>query len=107
MIFRLVPFRHYKPPTGTDQFLAYVERFNVVHRESATGMYQVKRARRVDNFPMGDIIPLDRLRASADLSPRFGKVANKKFTSHNTFELCDNFWLNHFYTKEHLWTLVE
>ncbi|KAJ6564518.1 hypothetical protein B0H19DRAFT_1209885 [Mycena capillaripes] len=119
LIFRLVPWRNHRPPTGTDRFLAYVERFDVVNqidpvtnnsglfREPTTGMYQVKRARRANNSPMGDVIPLDRLRASVELTPRFGKVANKKLTCQNTFALCDNFWLNHFYTKELFWTLSD
>ncbi|KAJ6524938.1 hypothetical protein B0H19DRAFT_1085060 [Mycena capillaripes] len=119
LIFRLVPWQNHRPPTGIDRFLAYIERFDVVNqinpvtnnsglfREPTTAMYQVKRARRANNSPMGDIIPLDRLRASVELTPRFGKVANKKLTCQNTFALCDNFWLNHFYTKELFWTLSD
>jgi hypothetical protein len=118
MIFRVVPFDGFVSPVGTDQFLAYVQRFDIVSQidpvtqtrgsvpEPTTGMYQVKRARRADGSPMGDIVPLERLRAAVELTPRFGKTANKRLTHATTLDYCEDFWLDHYYTKELFWTLT-
>ncbi|KAJ7827298.1 hypothetical protein B0H13DRAFT_1917730 [Mycena leptocephala] len=61
-----------------------VQRFDIVPQmrggfpEPASGMYQLKRARRVDQSIMGDIIPLDRLRMRVELTPHFGKMADRR-----------------------------
>ncbi|KAJ7903981.1 hypothetical protein B0H13DRAFT_2233932 [Mycena leptocephala] len=119
MIFHVVMGKDFVPPAGTDQFLAYVQRFDVVHqtdpdsgvrglfRDPATTMYQLKRARRTNGSPMGDVVPLDRLRAAVDLGPRLGKKANKKLTYQTILAYCDNLHLNHFYTKELFWALTQ
>ncbi|KAJ6577731.1 hypothetical protein B0H19DRAFT_1337416 [Mycena capillaripes] len=118
MVFRVVPRNGFVSPVGTDQFLAYVQRFDIVSQidpvtqtrgsvpEPTTGMYQVKRARRADGSPMGDIVPLERLRAAVELTPRFGKTANKRLTHATTLDYCEDFWLDHWYTKELFWTLA-
>ncbi|KAJ7922514.1 hypothetical protein B0H13DRAFT_2230452 [Mycena leptocephala] len=109
MIFHVVTGKGFVPPAGTDQFLAYVQRFDVVHqtdpdsgvrglfRDPATTMYQLKRARRTNGSPMGDVVPLERLRA----------VANKKLTYQTILDYCDDLHLNHFYTKELFWALTQ
>ncbi|KAJ7889673.1 hypothetical protein B0H13DRAFT_1887943 [Mycena leptocephala] len=118
MVFRVVPRNGFVSPVGTDQFLAYVQRFAIVSQidpvtqtrgsfpEPTTGMYQVKRARRAGGSPMGDIVPLKRLRASVELTPRFGKTANKRLTHAITLNYCGEFWPTHWYTKELFWTLA-
>ncbi|KAJ7651861.1 hypothetical protein B0H17DRAFT_1147535, partial [Mycena rosella] len=74
MIMRAVP-QGSDPPPGTAGFLAYVQRFDVVSRgdgpclDPGTGMYRLKRARRADGTIMGDILPLDHLRAHVALPP--------------------------------------
>ncbi|KAJ7816384.1 hypothetical protein B0H13DRAFT_2242446 [Mycena leptocephala] len=119
MIFHVVTGKGFVPPAGTDQFLAYVQRFDVVHqtdpdsgvrglfRDPATTMYHMKRARRTNGSPMGDVVPLERLRAIVDLVPRSGKKANKKLTYQTILNYCDDFHLNHFYTKELFWALTQ
>jgi hypothetical protein len=119
MIFRIVPWPDCVAPTGTDEFLAYVQRFNVVHqihpvtkvsgpfREPATGMYQLKRARRADGSPMGDVVPLERLRAKVELSPRHGKTADKRLKHETTLDYCQDFHLDHFFNKELFWALTQ
>ncbi|KAJ7705774.1 hypothetical protein B0H16DRAFT_1668181 [Mycena metata] len=118
VIFRVVPRSGFIAPAGTDQFLAYVQRFDIVSQpnpeggangpfpESSTGMFQLKRARRADGSIMGDVVPLHRVRARVELTPRFGKVANKKLTSGTSLEYCDEFWLDKWFTKELFWTLT-
>ncbi|KAJ7826831.1 hypothetical protein B0H13DRAFT_2241080 [Mycena leptocephala] len=119
MIFRIVPWPDCVAPTGTDEFLAYVQRFNVVHqihpvtkvsgpfREPTTGMYQLKRARRADGSPMGDVVPLERLRAKVELSPRHGKTADKRLKHETTLDYCQDFHLDHFFNKELFWALTQ
>ncbi len=119
MIFHVVTGKGFVPPAGTNQFLAYVQRFDVVHqtdpdsgvrglfRDPATTMYQLKRARRTNGSPMGDVVLLERLRAIVDLGPRLGKKANKKLTYQTILDYCNDLHLNHFYTKELFWGLTQ
>ncbi|KAJ7665341.1 hypothetical protein DFH06DRAFT_1323734 [Mycena polygramma] len=108
LIFRAVPERHSVPPTGKDQFLAYVQRFNVAPEPvPSTGLYKASRAIRDDKTLVGDVIPLERLRAAVDLNPMFGKTANRQLTVQNAFHYCTNFWLNPFFIKEFFWALDE
>ncbi|KAJ7023961.1 hypothetical protein C8F04DRAFT_1303601 [Mycena alexandri] len=117
LIFRVVPWTDFIAPAGTEQFLAYVQRFDIVSQpnpgggangpfpEPSTGMFLLKRARRADGSAMGDIVPLHRVRAPIELTPRFGKVANKKLTSQTSLDYCDEFWLDKWFTKELFWSL--
>ncbi|KAJ7036721.1 hypothetical protein C8F04DRAFT_1336137, partial [Mycena alexandri] len=111
MILRVVPRRHRLPPVGTSRFLAYVQRFDIVPQmngsgergifpEQATGMYLLKRARRVDGSIMGDIVPLDRLRVPVELTPRFGKVAERRYSTETSLDFCEEFWLCKWFNKE-------
>ncbi|KAJ7481071.1 hypothetical protein B0H11DRAFT_1724567 [Mycena galericulata] len=111
MILRVVPRRDRLPPAGTSGFLAYVQRFDIVPQmngsgergtfpEQATGMYLLKRARRADGSIMGDIVPLDRLRAPVELTPRFGKVAERRYSMETSLDFCEEFWLCKWFNKE-------
>lgn len=119
MIFRVVPRKDSLPPAGTNNFLAYVQRFDVVPQidptsggrgvfpEPASGMYQLKRARRVDQSIMGDIIPLERVRAPVELTPRFGKIADKRLTKQTSLDYCEEFWLSKWFNKELFFALSQ
>ncbi|KAJ7017639.1 hypothetical protein C8F04DRAFT_1214995 [Mycena alexandri] len=97
MIFRVVPRR-------TRGFLAYVHRFDF-QQNDASGMYLVKRARRADNSAMGDIVPLDRLRVPVELTPRFGKAADRRLSKETSLDLGDDFWLSKWFNKEFFFAL--
>ncbi|KAJ6461670.1 hypothetical protein C8R45DRAFT_841979 [Mycena sanguinolenta] len=117
MIFRVVPRPSYATPPGTEGFLAYVQRFDIVPQqnpvtkqygsfpEPASGMYALKRARRADNSPRGDIIPLDRLRCPAELTPQFGKKADAHLKKETSLDHWDNFWLSKWFNKEFFYAL--
>jgi hypothetical protein len=119
MIFRVVPPRYTVPRPETKGFLAYVQHFKVVPQtnpmgggkgmlpEPASGMYLLKRARRSDGSIMGDVIPLDRLRAPVELTPRFGKVADRRLSKETSLDLCDEFWLSNWFTKEVFFALCQ
>jgi hypothetical protein len=68
-------------------------------------MYLLKRARRSDRAIMGDVVPLDRLRALIDLVPRFGKEADKQLTRGTALERSSEFWLNKYFDKELFYAL--
>ena len=75
------------PPTsnvvhGIDQFLVYVQRFDIISQQNdssslvsprhpATQMFVLRRSLRAYGSRMGDVIPLSQIRAPVDLVPRF------------------------------------
>jgi hypothetical protein len=63
-------------------------------------MYILKRARHGDDNILGDILPLQQVRASVDLIPCFGNKANCHFTTYNSSSYCSEFWLNKYFNKE-------
>ncbi|KAJ7030184.1 hypothetical protein C8F04DRAFT_1211785 [Mycena alexandri] len=119
MIFRAVTPRDHRPAPGTECFLAYVERFNIVPQtnpqggrkgifpDRASGMYLLKRARRSDQSVMGDIIPLDRIWVAVELTPRFGKVADRRLSKETSLDLCEEFWLSSWFNKELFFSLLQ
>ncbi|KAJ7016326.1 hypothetical protein C8F04DRAFT_1215740 [Mycena alexandri] len=119
MIFRVVTPREHGPAPVTQDFLAYVQRFDIVPQtkpdgsgkgpfpEPASGMYLLKRARRSDKSIMGDVIPLDRLRAPVELTPRFGKKADRRLSKETSLDLCDQFWLPKWFNKEVFFALAQ
>lgn len=116
MILRVVPLREHVP-RGAENFLAYVQRFNIVPQldpttgirgvDPASGMYHLRRARRSDQSIMGDIIPLDRLRASIELTPKFGKKAEQRLSRESSLDLWDDFWLCKWFNKELFFVLSQ
>ncbi|KAH9009323.1 hypothetical protein EDB85DRAFT_1881682, partial [Lactarius pseudohatsudake] len=106
------------PPSSTDLFLSYVQRFDIVPQPNpvapaqrgvyphpSTGMYLLKHARRNDGAIMGDIVPLAQLRALVNLVPRFGEEADKRLTKETALEYSSEFWLNKYFDKELFYAL--
>ncbi|KAJ7130254.1 hypothetical protein C8R44DRAFT_872081 [Mycena epipterygia] len=95
------------PASATAEFLAYVERFDIVGpgTDLASGMHRLKRAKKPDGTIIGDFIPLDRLRARVELTPRFGKTANRRLTKENSLNAWDNFWLTKYFNKDFFFAL--
>ena len=54
---------------------------------------------------IGDILPLDQIRCLADITPRFGKAANRTLTKDNSTEYSTEYWLNKYFNKELFWSL--
>jgi hypothetical protein len=118
LIFRAVPTQTFLPSLGTDLFLSYVQRFDIIPQPNptssnekgpyphpSTGMYLLKRARRSDRAIMGDVVPLARLRALIGMVPRFGKEADTRLTWGTTLEHSSEFWLNKYFDKELFYAL--
>jgi hypothetical protein len=108
MIMRVVPSQGFTSPLGTAEFLAYLHRFDIDPprgsigpcRDPHTDMYRLKRARRSDNTMIGDVVSLDQLRVSVEISPRFGKQADHRLTKETSLDIPEHFWLTKYYNKE-------
>jgi hypothetical protein len=118
LIFRAVPSRIAPSAHGTDLFLTYVRRFDIVPQlnpavqasstrkpDPSTGMYVLKRSRRSNGTTMGDVVPLGQLRTLLDIVPRFGADANKQLTKETSLEFSLEFWLNKYFEKELFYAL--
>jgi hypothetical protein len=121
LIFRAVPSRIAPSAPGTDLFLTYVRRFDIVpqlnpaiqasssrkglYPDPSTGMYVLKRSRRSDGTTMGDVVPLGQLRTLLDIVPRFGAEASKQLTKETSLEFSLEFWLNKYFEKELFYAL--
>jgi hypothetical protein len=106
-------------PIVADQFLAYVQRFNIIlqvnhkvstieepHPDPAAGMYVLKRVKCSNNTLLGDIVPLDQVQTLVELTPRFGDQADWCLTKTNSHAYSSEFWLDKYFTKELFYALT-
>jgi hypothetical protein len=56
---------------------------------------------------MGDIIPLDRLRVRVELTPHFGKMADRHLKKETSLDYCNEFWLAKWFNKELFFALSQ
>ena len=85
----------------TGRFLAYVRRFDCQSQpDSTTGLYSLKRARRSNNELIGNIVPLDQIRALVDIEPRFESKADPTLTKGSSAAKSSEFWLNKYFHKD-------
>lgn len=71
-----------------------------IYPEPDSSLFLLRRAMRANNTPIGDIMPLQQMRALADLVPNFGTGANRRLTHTNSFHYCSEYWLNKYFDKE-------
>ena len=97
---------------GLDQFLAYVEWFDIVPQSGSantpnqfTGMYVLRRALRSDGSRQGHIVPVKFFRTAIMLVPRHGQRADARLSRENSMECAAEFWLNHYFNKELFYSL--
>lgn len=116
MIFRIVPSVLHPQIPGGDRLLTYVKRFDVIPQtncsvsgsrmlrgsfpEPASSLYILTRARRTDDTLIGDILPLDQIRAFVSLTPRFGAQADRRLTQDNSMAHSSEYFLNKYFNKE-------
>ncbi|KAJ3888382.1 hypothetical protein GG344DRAFT_53732 [Lentinula edodes] len=127
MIFTVAqPRRPSLPIEGTHCFLAYCERLDIVNQpppplqyqhlpcyracpfrypDYSTGCYVLKRARRADGTPMGDIIPVSQFRSFADICPLYRGNPHPSLTKSTSQYHSDEFLLNKFFNKETFFAL--
>jgi hypothetical protein len=68
--------------------------------EPRSSLFILKRARRANGELIGDILPLRQVRTLVDLTPCFGKEADRRFTKYNSSTYCSEFRLNKYFDKE-------
>jgi hypothetical protein len=98
---------------GLDQFLTYVQRFDIVpqpgsitdQHDRVTQMFVLKRSLRSDRSRLGDIVPLSQLRAPVDVVPRFSGPADNRLSKVNTLEYSSEFLLNKYFDKDTFYSL--
>lgn len=114
LIFRIV--QHARSLFCEDRFLTYARRFDIApqinenisgsstirgfYPEPKSSLYILKRAKRANGELIGDILPLQQVRALVDLTPCFGKVADRRLTKYNSSTYCSEFRLNKYFDKE-------
>ena len=98
--------------------LAYIQCYDIVpqcnpanpslrgsYPEPTTGLYLLKKATHSSGEPLGDVVPLDQIRAFVDIVPRFEQRANPQFTKESSVAESKEFWLNRYFNKELFWAL--
>ncbi|KAE9388440.1 hypothetical protein BT96DRAFT_960210 [Gymnopus androsaceus JB14] len=114
------------PISGTDKFLAYCERLDVINQpppppqyhhlptykawppyypDYASGCYVLQRATRSDGTPLGDIIPVSQFRALANVSAHLVGPANRALTQYTSFYYGKQFLLNKDFNNETFFAL--
>ncbi|KAJ3515847.1 hypothetical protein NLJ89_g1501 [Agrocybe chaxingu] len=103
----------------TSRFLTYVQRYDIIpqpkelgkpsmrgqHPDPNTGLYILKRAKRTNGQLISDVMPLDQLRALADVTPRMNKTADRRWTKQNSLHYGTEFFLNKYFDKEFFYAL--
>ena len=94
------------PWSWEDQFIAYLQRFDISSElDPTTQLHVLRRSKRSNGSRMGDIIPVSQLRSPVHLVPRFGATADTRFTAYNSMEHASEFWLNYFWDKNSFFAL--
>ena len=110
---RPVPMIGSGPTPGTEAFLVYVQRFDIVPQinpsfssrsgpfpDPASSMYLLKCSTRTDGHRLGDVVPLAQVREQVDITPNFGAKADNRLTKETSLEYSQEFWLNHYFDTE-------
>jgi len=71
-----------------------------IYPEPASSLYILKRAKRSTGAFLGDIMPLDQIRALADLIPVFDNKAHRGLTYQNSQSSCLEYHLNKYFDKD-------
>jgi hypothetical protein len=90
-----------------DQFLVYVQRFDISGEDTSSQLKILKRAKRTNGQRIGDVIPLRQVRAFAHLIPRYGASADTRLTAWNSFEHSSEFYLNKYFDKDTFFSLSQ
>lgn len=80
------------------KYLVYIEWFTAFKSrpEPNHPLYKISRAENRDGDRISSIIPIDNIRRSVHLFPKFGLMAPLKWTSSNVLEECGTFFVSCF-----------
>jgi hypothetical protein len=73
--------------------------------DPASKMFVLKRARRSDHSPKGDVVVLSQIRNLVELIPRFGETADPRLSKETTLEYSAEFLLDRYLDKEFFYAL--
>ncbi|KAJ7750301.1 hypothetical protein B0H16DRAFT_1843496 [Mycena metata] len=78
------------------KYLVYIEWFTAFKSRPEPNhlLYKISRAENRDGDRMSSIIPIDNIRRSVHLFPKFGLVAPREWTSSNVLEECATFFFS-------------
>ncbi|KAH9975424.1 hypothetical protein BGW80DRAFT_1169067 [Lactifluus volemus] len=94
------------PTYQVPQHLAYVEWYTRFDEPMPHHyLHKVSVERDAEGYCICSIVPVDRIRRSIHLFPRFGVHAPPEWTSSNVLDLCDTFFVNVF-TDRHLYRIL-
>ncbi|THV01199.1 hypothetical protein K435DRAFT_655869 [Dendrothele bispora CBS 962.96] len=87
----------FPPNINPPSHLAYVEWFTKLTAtpDPYSGLHRVKR-QMSSGLPAASIIPVEKIRRSAHLLPKWGGAVPSEWRSETVLDLCDTFWLNPF-----------
>ncbi|KAF8207660.1 hypothetical protein K438DRAFT_1575238, partial [Mycena galopus ATCC 62051] len=105
------PFQHTHDilfPSGITppKHLAYVEWFSTFtsHPEPHHLLYKIRRSLK-NGVRLATIVPVDNIRRSVHLLPKFGPIAPREWTSSNVLDLCSTFFVNSL-SDRHMYTTL-
>ncbi|KAJ7750295.1 hypothetical protein B0H16DRAFT_1663370 [Mycena metata] len=89
------------------KYLVYIEWFTAFKSRPEPNhlLYKISRAENRDGDRMSSIIPIDNIRRSVHLFPKFGLVAPREWTSSNVLEECATFFVSCF-TDRHSYVTI-
>ncbi|KAJ6616602.1 hypothetical protein B0H10DRAFT_1799063 [Mycena sp. CBHHK59/15] len=88
----------FRPNVHVPKYLAYVEWFTAFKSQPEPNhlMYQISRQKNRQGERLASIIPIDNIRRSVHLFPKFGRVAPREWTSSNVLDKCPTFFVSCF-----------
>ncbi|KAJ7140543.1 hypothetical protein C8R43DRAFT_954828 [Mycena crocata] len=97
----------FKAGITVPKYLAYIEWFTAFKSQPEPNhlMYKISRAENRDGDRLSSIIPIDNIRRSVHLFPKFGRVAPREWTSSNVLEQCSTFFVSCF-TDRHSYITI-
>ncbi|KAJ7803565.1 hypothetical protein B0H14DRAFT_3091956 [Mycena olivaceomarginata] len=89
------------------KYLVYIEWFTAFKSQPEPNhlMYKISRSENRDGERLSSIIPIDNIRRSVHLFPKFGRVAPRHWTSSNVLEKCSTFFVSCF-TYRHSYVTI-
>ncbi|TFK60664.1 hypothetical protein BDN72DRAFT_904782 [Pluteus cervinus] len=109
-------------PTSLCKYLTYSRRFDIISQlnpkfsgsksrrgafpDPASSLFVLRRARRTNQAPTGDVIPIQQLRSPADLVPKFGEKVDFRLTQETSLAYTEEFYLNKYFTKQMFFALT-
>lgn len=104
LILQVIPPSSLNIP-ALDQFLLYVQHFNMSQLDHITGMYPMKHSFCTCELCFGDIILVMQIRMPVHVTPHFNEQADRRLMKAMVMVYSMDFWLNTYFDKESFYIL--